>query len=85
MNYHLLRLLQLFVGQIASTSYYVYIYRCVGQVPHHTVDASNPAPVDMWFIPSLIGFQHVSTIQVGAGVCNHQDKIQPPHGHTSLK
>ena len=35
-----------------------------------TVDG-NPAPVDRWFIPLFIGFQHVSTIQGGAGFRNH--------------
>ena len=33
----------------------------------NTVDGRNPAPVDRWFIPFFIGFQHVSTIQGGAG------------------
>ena len=32
-----------------------------------TVDGRNPASVDRWFIPLFIGFQHVSTIQGGAG------------------
>jgi hypothetical protein len=26
------------------------------------VDGRNPAPVDRWFIPLFIGFQHVSSI-----------------------
>ena len=32
----------------------------------HTVDGRNPAPVDRWFIPLFIRFQHVSTNQGGA-------------------
>ena len=32
------------------------------------MDGSNPAPVDRWFIPSFIGFKHVSTIQGDARV-----------------
>ena len=29
----------------------------------HTVDGRNPAPVDIWFIPLLLGFQPSKVVQ----------------------
>jgi hypothetical protein len=43
-----------------------------------TVDGRSPAPVNgsyRWFIPLFIGFQHVSSIQDGAGFRNHPQYV----------
>ena len=37
------------------------IWRYVWSI--HTVDGNNPAPVDRWFIPLLIGFQPSKVVQ----------------------
>ena len=62
--------------------------------PSPTVDGRNPAPVDRWFIPLFIGFQHVSTIQGGAGflpstvtfqfVCNLVYTFNDSNSHTTF-
>ena len=45
-----------------SVHFFSGLYSALFIPSHDTVDGRNPAPVDRWFIPLFIGFQHVSTI-----------------------